>query len=163
MSWLLFAILLFLLSAALFVAEVFVPSFGLLTVAAIAALVGGIFIFFQYSALTGWIGIFIAVIMVPAVLIVAYRILPKTRFGKIIILAQPHRDKGDGVPDAVQLKELLGQVGLVLTPLRPVGMCDFSGHRIETVAESGYIEKNSKVKVININGTQVTVRKVEEK
>lgn len=162
MGWLLFAILLFILSAALLVAEVFVPSFGMLFVGAMAALIGGIVIFFGYSSLAGWIGICVAVIMVPAVLITTYRILPRTRFGKNVILSQPQRDKGEGVPDAVQLKELMGQIGVVLTPLRPVGMCDFSGQKIESVAESGYVNKGKKVKVINIDGTQVTVRVVEE-
>jgi membrane-bound serine protease (ClpP class) len=162
MIWIVFAILLFLLGAALLVAEVFVPSFGLLTVGAFAALIGGVYIFFTYSTLAGWLGIFIAVIMVPTVLIAAYRTLPKTRFGKNVILSQPKREKGEGVPDAPQLKELEGRVGVVLTPLRPVGMCDFSGLRVESVAESGYVNKGRKVKVIHIDGTQVTVRVVEE-
>ena len=162
MGWILFAILLFILSAALLVAEVFVPSFGMLFVGAMASLVGGIVIFFDYSTVAGWIGVIIAVIMVPTVLITTYRILPKTRFGKNVILSQPRREKGEGVPDAPQLKALAGQIGIVLTPLRPVGMCDFSGVRVETVAESGYVNKGKKVKVINIDGTQVTVRVVEE-
>ena len=40
----------------------------------------------------------------------------------------------------------LGAVGVVLTPLRSVGMCDFAGQRVECVAESGYIEKDKKSK-----------------
>jgi membrane-bound serine protease (ClpP class) len=162
MIWILFAILLFLLGAVLLVAEVFIPSFGLLTVAAIASVVGGIVIFFGYSNLAGWTGVFIAVVMVPTVLMMAYRILPKTRFGKNVILMQPQRQKGEGVPDADRLKELMGHEGTVLTPLRPVGMCDFAGLRVESVAESGYVAKDRKVKVINVDGTQVTVRVVEE-
>ncbi len=162
MGWILFAILLFVLSAALLVAEVFVPSFGMLFVAAMTALIGGIIIFFDYSTVAGWVGIVIAVIMVPTVLITTYRILPRTRFGKNVILSQPQREKGEGVPDAPQIKALAGQVGVVLTPLRPVGMCDFSGERVECVAESSYVDKNKKVKVIRVEGTQLTVRVVEE-
>jgi membrane-bound ClpP family serine protease len=41
-------------------------------------------------------------------------------------------------------------------------MCDFSGQRVECVAESGYVDKGKKVKVINVESTQLTVRLIEE-
>ena len=161
--WLVFAVFLFLASAALLVAEVFVPSGGLLSVCSFACLAGGMVIFFNYSTVAGWIGIIIAIIMIPTVLILAYRVFPKTKFGKTVTLTPPKRDLGDAVPDTDQLKELLGRTGVVLSDLRPVGMCDFSGRRVECVAETGYIENDSKVTVIRVEGTQLTVRMVEEK
>jgi membrane-bound ClpP family serine protease len=42
-------------------------------------------------------------------------------------------------------------------------MCDFAGRRLECVAETGYIEKDNNVTVIRVEGTQLTVRMVEEK
>lgn len=160
--WLVLAVLLYLACAALIVAEVFVPSGGLISVVALACLVGGVVIFFQYSATAGWLGILLAVVMIPAVLIIAYRIFPKTRFGKSVTLSPPQRQQGDAVPDTAELKKLLGAAGVVLTPLRPVGTCDFSGRRLECVAESGYIDKGMKVKVISVQSTQVTVRMIED-
>jgi len=160
--WLIFAVFLYFACAVLIIAEVFVPSGGLISICALACLVGGIAIFFHHSLIAGWIGIGIALIMIPAVLIFSYKIFPKTRFGKIVILTPPERLQGDAVPDTAELKELLGAVGVVLTPLRPVGMCDFSGQRIECVAESGYVEKDKRVKVINVESTQLTVRVIEE-
>ncbi|MHC4703499.1 MAG: NfeD family protein, partial [Planctomycetota bacterium] len=79
-----------------------------------------------------------------------------------VTLNPPEREQGDAVPDTAQLKELLGAVGVVLTPLRPVGMCDLSGQRIECVAESGYVDKGKKVRVIDVESTQVTVRIIDE-
>ncbi|MHC4890409.1 MAG: NfeD family protein, partial [Planctomycetota bacterium] len=102
------------------------------------------------------------IIMIPAVLIIAYKIFPETRFGKSVTLTPPKRQQGDAIPDTPELKEMLGAEGLVVTPLRPVGMCDFSGQRVECVAESGYVDKDKKVKVINVESTQLTVRVIEE-
>jgi membrane-bound serine protease (ClpP class) len=159
--WIVLAIFLFLLCAVLLVAEVFVPSFGLITLCSLAALAGGIAIFFKLSPTAGWIGVIVAVVMIPAVLVFAYKVLPKTSFGKTVLLDMPKRQKGEGIPDAEQLKALFGRKAVVITPLRPVGMCDFSGSRLECVAESGYVDKGKTVEVIKVEGTQLTVRQVE--
>lgn len=160
--WLVFAVFLYLICAILIVAEVFVPSGGLLSILALFCLVGGITIFFKHSFTFGWIGVGLAVVMIPVVLVYAYRLFPKTRFGQSVTLTPPERQQGDAVPDTRALKDLLGAVGVVLTPLRPVGMCDFTGRRVECVAESGYVDKGKKVKVIDVESTQLTVRTIEE-
>lgn len=157
-----FAVFLYFACAALIIAEVFVPSGGLISICALACLAGGIAIFFKHSVVAGWVGVGIAAIMIPAVLVFAYKIFPKTRFGKSVTLTPPQRPKGDAIPDTDKLKELLGAEGVVLTTLRPVGMCDFSGRRIECVAESGYVDKGKKIKVINVQSTKLTVRTIEE-
>jgi len=95
-------------------------------------------------------------------LIGAYKILPKTRFGQRVILARPVRERGDALSDGPELAQLLGQMGQVLTPLRPVGTCNIAGRRVECVSESGYVPKDNKVTVIRVEGSQVTVRVVDE-
>ena len=160
--WLAFAVFLYLMCAMLLIAEVFVPSGGLITIVALVCLITGLVIFFKHSVIAGWIGVFIAVVMIPAVLIIAYKLFPKTKFGKNVTLSPPDRQQGDAIPDTSILKEMLGSVGTVITPLRPVGMCDFSGQRVECVAESGYVDKGKKVKVISVESTQLTVRLIEE-
>lgn len=159
--WLFFAVFLYFACAALIIAEIFVPSGGIISLFALACVICGAVIFFRHSSTAGWIGVVIAVIMIPSVLVFAYRIFPKTRFGKSVTLTPSERQKGDAIPDTEELKELLGAVGLVMTPLRPVGMCDFSGQRLECVAEGGYVDKEKKVKVINVESTQLTVREIE--
>jgi len=160
--WLVFAIFLYFACAALIIAEVFVPSGGLISICAVACVAGGIAIFFRHSTTVGWIGVGTAVIMIPTVLIIAYKIFSKTRIGKSVMLTPPERQKGDAIADTAELKELLGAEGVVLTPLRPVGICDFSGRRVECVAESGYVDRGKKVKVIQVQSTQLTVRVVED-
>jgi len=160
--WLVFAVFLYFACAALIVAEVFVPSGGIISIFALGCLIGGIAIFFHYNRAAGWIGVVVAIIMIPSILVIAYKMFPKTRFGRAVTLTPPKRQQGDAIPDTPELKELLGEVGEVVTPLRPVGMCDFSGQRVECVAESGYVDKDKKVKVINVESTQLTVRVIEE-
>lgn len=160
--WLLFAIFLYVICAVLIAAEVFIPSGGLLGLGAVVCLLTGVVIFFRHSALAGWIGVVVALIMVPSLLVGAYKILPRTRFGKQVILTPPVRQRGDAITDTPELAKLLGRTGQVLTTLRPVGMCGFDGQRVECVAEGGFVQKGRKVTVIHVEGTQVTVRVIEE-
>jgi membrane-bound ClpP family serine protease len=160
--WLLFAVFLYFVCAALIVAEVFIPSGGLLAVCATASLVGGLVLFFRHSDLAGWIGIAVALFMVPSLLVLAYKLLPHTRFGRRVLLAPPVRQRGEAIADAPELVRLPGRTGRVLTPMRPVGTCEFDGRRVECVAEDGYVPKGKVVKVVRVDGTQVTVRVVEE-
>ncbi len=160
-GWLLFAVFLYAACAVLIVAEVFVPSWGLLATLSLLCLAGGIAIFFNYSLVAGCLGVVVAVIMVPTLLALAYRVFPHTRFGRQATLTPVVREPGEAIPDAETLAELLGRVGRVITPLRPVGMCDFDGKRLESVSESGYVPKGQMVKVIRVEGTQLTVRVVD--
>jgi len=159
--WLSFAVFLYIVCSGLIIAEVFVPSGGLISIVALLCLGVGVGIFFKQSTTAGIIGIVVAIIMIPSVVIFAYKMFPQTRFGRAVLLAPPHREAGDAVRDTDDLKGLLGAEGVVLTPLRPVGTCDFAGKRYECVAESGFVEKDKTVKVIHVEGTQLTVRVVE--
>lgn len=160
--WLVFAVFLYFACAALIIAEVFIPSGGLISICALACLIGGVSIFFRSSTIAGWAGIIVAIIMIPSVVVIAYKRFPKSRFGRSVTLTPSERQQGDAIPDTPRLKKLLGAVGVVATPLRPVGMCDFSGQRVECVAESGYVDKGKTIKVLHVEGTQLTVRVVEE-
>lgn len=159
--WLVIAAFLYLIVAALIIAEVFIPSGGIISVFAVASFIAGTAIFFRYSMTAGVVGIVLAMFMIPSVLTFAYKMLPKTRFGKVVILSPSDREKGDAIPDTAELKGLMGQTGVVLTPLRPVGMCDFDSKRVECVAESGYVGKEKHVQVIKVEGTQLTVRIID--
>ena len=160
--WIVLGIILIITGAFLLVLEVFIPSFGLLSCCAVASIIAGVWLFFKVGVITGWIGVGVAAVLVPVTWVIAYRMLPKTRFGKSVILKGPKRDKGDAIADTDSLKELLGETGVVISPLRPVGMCEFSGKRYECVAETGFVENETNVKVIHVEGTQLTVRIVED-
>jgi membrane-bound serine protease (ClpP class) len=158
--WILFAVVLLILCAILLVFEIFIPSLGLLTATALLCLAGGMYIFFQVSTTVGWIGVWTAVVLIPAVWVIVYKLLPKTSIGRVLELKKVEQAMG-GIPDQEHLESLMGQSGIVLTPLRPVGMCEFEGKKIVCVADTGYVEKQTPVKVIHVEGNKVIVRLLE--
>ena len=161
-AWLIFAVFLFVACAVLIVAEVFVPSWGLLSIAAFACVAGGIAIFFHYSPTAGWIGLIVALVMIPSLLVAAYKVLPRTRWGRRLIPIPRRPKPGEAFADRNELLSLVGRKGRVLTPLRPVGTCDFDGQRVECVAESGYVQKDRTVEVIRVDAAQLMVRVIDK-
>lgn len=157
--WIFCAVLLLIFCAILLVFEIFIPSLGLLTATALLCLAGGIYIFFQVSTTAGWVGVWTAVVLIPVVWAIVYKLLPKTPIGRVLELKKVEQAMG-GIPDQEHLESLMGQHGIVLTPLRPVGMCEFDGKKIVCVSEAGFIEKQTQVKVIHVEGNKITVRKL---
>jgi len=77
--WFLLAIALYITAAVLILIEVFLPTGGIISLFALACIIGGVAIFFKYSILMGWVGIIVAAVLVPCVVVVAYKIFPRKR------------------------------------------------------------------------------------
>jgi membrane-bound ClpP family serine protease len=56
---------------------------------------------------------------------------------------------------------LLGQTGVTITPLVPAGKALIGGEPVNIVSDGELIEKGTTVKVIEVVGYKVVVRKVE--
>jgi membrane-bound ClpP family serine protease len=144
---------------ALLVGEIFLPSHGVLIALGLGSLGVGLYAAFQFSLIVGYVSLLLALVLVPTFAVMAVRLWPKTFIGKRI--APPNLEflrsesPGDG-SDA--LRGLIGQTGMTLTPLRPVGACDFGGRRVECLAESGMIDRKSKVVAIDVQGQSLVVR-----
>ncbi len=165
MWWIIIAVLLIIICGILLAVEFFIPSFGLIFMIAMCFLAGGISIFFKISINAGWAGVIVSVLLVPTVFFIFFKLLPHTNVGKSLTLKAPNKKTGEGIADSEQLHHLMGKTATAISPLRPVGMCDFdvsaeTTKRFECVAESGYIEKGKNVKVIKVEGTQLTVREI---
>jgi membrane-bound ClpP family serine protease len=143
----------------LLVAEIFLPSHGTLSVLALGSLATGLYEAFQYSTGFGFASVIAALILLPTFAVTAVRLWPKTFIGKRV--APPNREFriGDSPMSANgQLRGLVGQTGTTITPLRPVGACDFAGRRVECLAESGMIDRDTRVVAIDVQGQSLVVR-----
>jgi membrane-bound ClpP family serine protease len=80
--------------------------------------------------------------------------LPKSRAGRKMILehsqvdAHSQRDRS----------ELLGQRGVTVTPLRPVGRVRFGSTEVDVMTEGEYVDSHQEVEVTTVEGSRVVVR-----
>ena len=59
------------------------------------------------------------------------------------------------------LPKLLGLEGISLTTLRPAGMAEFNGERIDVVTSGEMLSKDTRIKVIEVEGNRVVVKALD--
>lgn len=50
--------------------------------------------------------------------------------------------------------------GVSLTILRPTGIADFNGIKLDVITEGEFIQKDKKVKIIQVQGNRIVVKEV---
>lgn len=134
--------------------EVFIPSGGILAIAAILCIGYSIWelILQDQKVIALLCATFTVIYIVVLVKFWLGKIGLKTDLGESDSL-------GDDVRSA---RELIGQRGLVMTDLRPAGIALIAGRRLDVVANQGYIDKGDSVVVVQSDGNRIMVRKSSE-
>ena len=66
------------------------------------------------------------------------------------------------VPESKTLNVKVGDVGEVVSILRPTGKTKFGEAIVDVVAEAEFLDKGTKVQIIEIHGNKVVVKKIED-
>lgn len=158
-----FAVVLLIVGLAILGAEIFVPSGGLLGVITFLSLV--VSLIFAYRA---WglshPNLFAAYcvmlfMLVPTVIGLGFYVLPKTSFGKRVLLEAPTHDQVTPyLAESQHLENLVGRFGTTLTMLNPSGLVSVAGERLQASSEGLSIESGASVEVIDVRGRALIVR-----
>lgn len=144
--------------------EVFVPSGGLLGFLAMMAILSAVFLAFRHGPWSGISVLGLAVFAVPAGLIMALQVWPKTPMGRRILLPVPTSD--EVLPDSDKrrgLKRLVGHIGRAKSLMLPSGAVEIDDETVDALSEGMAIEAGQWVKVIEVRGTRVVVRPTDER
>ena len=55
----------------------------------------------------------------------------------------------------------LGKEGVVLSTLRPAGIAEFDGVRLNVVSDGEYIRKNAQVRIDKVEGARIVVKEIK--
>jgi membrane-bound ClpP family serine protease len=142
----------------LLIAEVFVPSGGLIGLLALGFLVVSLYLAFTHSLALGLKFLFALGVLLPVTMVIAVNLWPRTPLAKWIFLKPPSPDEVAPALEHSPLVHLIGQFGRSLTPLRPSGVVDFEGRRHEGLSEEGLIPAGALVRAVALRGNQIVVR-----
>lgn len=154
-------IVLFIIGFILILAEIFfIPGFGLAGIGGIAAILASIFLTFgnitqaTYSILTA-----LGLSIIGFFLLIKY--IPSTRTWRKFVLSTEQKKELGYIVGTKDLKRLTGKEGLAITPLRPSGIAEVDGKKLDVITQGEYIISNSKIKIISVEGNKIIVEAID--
>jgi membrane-bound serine protease (ClpP class) len=87
-----------------------------------------------------------------------FRVLPSLPFGRRLVL-EIGMDATQGYVSAPESdRRWLGRTGTALSPLRPAGIADIDGTRVDVVSDGGFIDAGTPIEVTRVDGNRIVVR-----
>ena len=103
----------------------------------------------------------ISLLIIILALIWIIRSLQRGRLSKSFLVLNEQVD-GTSVPDVASAKsDLVGKSGVALTPLRPAGIAEIEGKRVDVMTAGEFLAKGCHVTVVKAEGMHILVSEAE--
>lgn len=158
MNSLTLAVLLQLVGVAVIIAEIIIPSGGIISIIAIIVFGYSLFIVFHdISTATGILFVVADLIMIPVLVLVGLKLLAKSPATLKTELSRA----GGVTSQAPDLESYIDKHGIAVTDLHPAGTAMIEGKRVDVVSRGEYIEKGSILVVLAATGNRIVVKQTE--
>lgn len=148
-------LLLFLVGVLLLAGEVFMPGAILGIIGTFCMGVGCVLSFLNFGATGGVAATAVAVALLGLTLYLELVWLPKTRFGKRLIVHA--RVDQTSQPSLAREAEVVGKSAEAITALVPSGYVLIDGRRFEAFSQSGHVAKGATVRVVGVDNFRIIV------
>ena len=136
----------------LLVIEMCIPGFGAPGITGAALAVVGLIVL-QPTAMQALVLAMAYVVLLLIALVICLRSVSRGRLSKSrLVLNEVSTRTGGG-----DLEKYIGKIGAAHTPLRPAGIAELDGVRLNVVTEGDYIERGATVRVVRVSGNRVVV------
>ncbi len=156
MSSLTLAILLQIVGILVVIAEIIIPSGGIISIIALSLFGYSLFVVFQdVSTTTGVFFVAADIVLIPIFVLVGLKLLAKSP-----AMLKKELSSASGVSSqSPELSKYVGMEGVAICDLHPAGRADIDGEKVDVVSRGDYIEKDSTVFVAAVTGNQIIVQK----
>jgi membrane-bound serine protease (ClpP class) len=156
---LLLPIILQLVGVVVIIAEIILPSGGILSIAALGVFGYSLFIVFNEISMTiGFSFVAADLILIPVLVILGLKLLARSP-----VTLRKTLSRKEGVSSqSSELESYVGRQGNAVTDLRPAGIAVINGKRVDVVTRGEYLEKDAAIIVTTVTGNQIIVRKKDE-
>jgi len=168
-SWPVLIVLLLALGLIMMLVEILIiPGFGVVGIGAIILLAGGVYLAWIKLSLAWSIG---ATLISISSIILSIVVLRKSGIPGSMVLnrrvgesASPPAAAGEQAEeskkkDSVTKDSVIcaGQTGLAVSDLRPAGIANFQGRRLNVLTDGTYIRKGTRIRIIKVEGNRIFV------
>ena len=153
---LLLPIILQIVGVVVIIAEVILPSFGILTIVALGVFGYSLFMVFQdISKAAGFALLAADLVLIPVLVILGLKLLARS---PVTLRKTLSREEGVS-SQSPDLDSYIDMQGTTVTDLRPAGTAVIDGKRVDVVTRGEYLEKDAAIIVTAVTGNQIIVRK----
>ena len=147
----------------MFVIELFTPGIGFAGATGLLALIAVVVM------QLGWgnpqVALYIIAISLLLIILALTWVIRSFQRGRLSrsFLVLNEQSNGTSVPDVTNAKsELVGKSGIAVSTLRPAGIAEIDGKRIDVLTAGEFIEKGSPITVVKAEGMHILVIKSAE-
>ena len=154
-------LLCFLFGVALLIVEVFLPGFGLPGISGIVLEGAAIVLTYLWHGGLAALGVTVLILAIVAISL-ALCSANRGRLSKsnIILKEEETAENGYTATSAADMQVFVGRQGVTTTPLRPTGLAEFDGVRLNVASQGDFIPKDTPVIVDHVEGASVVVRRL---
>lgn len=139
------------------IAEFVLPSMGLLTLLALIIIGYSLFLVFSTTSFNiGMIFLIVDICIFPLLLILGIKILAASP-----VTLRKSLDRDNTTFSSSNEHLMIGMRGIALTNLHPSGIALFNEKRYDVISRGEFIEKNSPIEIVSIEGNKIIVKKAK--
>ncbi|MBQ8555770.1 MAG: hypothetical protein IJ438_07855 [Clostridia bacterium] len=153
----------FLLGIGLLMLEAFMPGFGAPGITGcVLEIIALVLTWYAHGPLAT-LGMLLVVLSVLAIAIsTSLKSLRDGKFSKSKFIHSETESNDAGYRSTEDLQVFLGREGLASSVLRPTGIADFEGVRLNVVSEGDFIPAGTNVKIVQVEGSRIVVKQIRE-
>ena len=103
----------------------------------------------------------VVILILSIAFVLALRSASKGRLYRSPLVLKDEQKNAQGYLSVDDMRYLIGKTGVAGSLLRPAGVGEFDGVRLDVVTESEYIQKDTAIEIIAVQGRRIVVRAVK--
>ena len=151
----------FVIGIGLMVLEAFMPGFGLPGISGIILEVVAVALTWMNHGPMAALGMTLIVLSILAIAIsMSLRSAANGKLSRSKLVLNDTESNEAGYRSTEDLDVFLGKEGVTTTVLRPTGMAEFDGVRLNVVSEGEFIQSGTRVQIVRVEGSRILVRTI---
>lgn len=146
----------------LIVLEAFMPGFGLPGIAGVILhVVAVVFTWINHGPVAA-LGMTVILLSIIAIAIsISLRSAANGKLSRSRIVLNETESNEAGYRSSEDMQVFLGKEGVTTTVLRPTGMAEFDGVKLNVVSDGEFIQPGNKVQIARVEGSRIVVRTIK--
>ena len=151
----------FLLGIGCLIAEAFMPGFGVTGITGVVLeVITLVMTWFEHGPVATLAMLLIVLLVLAIAISTSLRSITKGRLSKSSLVHSETESNEDGYRSIDDLAVFMDKEGTATSVLRPTGIADFEGVRLNVSSEGDYIPAGTKVRIIKVEGAKILVRAI---